>query len=69
MNYYFIPSTLLKLTVYTYKPHITYVIFVFPRQYNSYTPFVISKRRRHLDNTTFLCVFPNRAIIPKKGAR
>ena len=40
--------------------------FVFPRQYDKFTPFDILTRRRHLDNTTFF-VFPKRVILKREN--
>jgi hypothetical protein len=60
VSYYFIPSILLKRIVYMYLKLILLMFFIFPPQYDNFTPFVILMRRRHLDNPTFLCVcFPN----------
>ena len=57
LSYYFIQSKLLKLVVY---------VFVFPRCYNNFTPFVLLSRRRHLDNTTFLA-FPKRVMLKREN--
>ena len=63
IRYHLIPSILLKRIVYMFSTHITYV-FVFPRYYDNYTPFVILMRRRHLDNTIFF-VFLKRVILKR----
>ena len=57
MVYYFMPSILLEHTVYI-KAHITYV-FVFPQQYNKFTPHAIVMGERRLHSMHF-DAFPKR---------
>ena len=42
------------------------LFFVFPQQYDYFTPFVILTRRRHLDNATFI-VFPKHVILKREN--